>query len=320
MFFYIGRRILKAIPLLLVITVLCFILINLAPYNAVDAMTNPKMSPETVNLIREKYGYNQPAYVRYVRWLGGILTGNFGYSIINKTSIAAELSVRIPNTIKLVLPAYITAYVLAVLLGLLAGSHKNKLADRIIDGLSSIGIAMPSFWLAMLLIFIFGYKLRVLPILGMHKVGQTDLPDFLQHFILPYIVLTIGFLPDTTRYVRSSTITEYAEDYVTVQRAFGASDGEVMMHHVLKNVLFPVITKLGMALPTLVTGAVITESVFSWPGIGPYFIKAVQGMDYPIIMTILVLSSTLVIVGNLLSDILYCIVDPRITTVRQENI
>jgi ABC-type dipeptide/oligopeptide/nickel transport systems, permease components len=320
MFLYIGKRVLKAVPLLLVITVLCFALINLAPYDAVDAMTNPKMSPDTVALIREKYGFDQPVYVRYVRWLGGMVTGNFGYSIINKTSIAGELAVRIPNTIKLVLPAYVTAYLLAILLGLLAGSHKNKLPDTIIDGASSVGIAMPSFWIAMLLIFLFGYRLRVLPILGMHRVGQTDFPDFLQHFIMPYTVLTLGFLPDTTRYVRSSTITEYAEEYVTVQRAFGASDGEILTHHVLKNVLFPVITKLGMALPTLVTGAVITESVFSWPGIGPYFIKAVQGMDYPVIMTILVLSSALVILGNLLSDILYCIVDPRISTVRQESV
>ena len=140
--------------------------------------------------------------------------------------------------------------------------------------------------------------------------------DFLRHFILPFVVLTLSFIPDNLRYVRSSTITQYSEDYVMVQRAFGASKGEIMFKHVCKNVLLPVITKLGMALPTLVTGAVITETVFSWPGVGPYFIKAIQGMDYPIIMVVLVLSSTLVILGNLLSDILYCITDPRIRKMR----
>lgn len=313
---YIGKRILSAIPLLLLITIICFVLINLAPYDAIDSMINPKMSPEVVQMIRKKYGYDQPAYIRYIKWVTGLVQGNFGYSIVTKTSIADELLSRIPKTIALVLPAYVTAYILSIVLGLLAGSHKNKRLDRIIDGLTSIGIATPTFWIAMILIYIFGYKLSILPILGMHTVGVDSFSDFLRHFIMPYIVLTIGFLPDNIRYVRSSTITQYSEDYVMVQKAFGASKSEIMFKHVMKNVLMPIITKLGMALPTLVTGAVITESVFSWPGIGPYFIKAVQGMDYPVIMTVLVLSSSLVIIGNLLSDILYCVTDPRIRKMR----
>ena len=313
---YILKRILSAIPLLLIITIICFFLINLAPYDAIDSMTTPKMSEELVQMIREKYGYNQPVYIQYIRWLEGLLSGNFGYSIVNGTNIFDDLVSRIPNTIVLVLPAYISAYMIAIVLGLLAGSHKNKCLDKIIDGYASFGIATPTFWVAMLLIYIFGYKLGVLPILGMHTVGVNTTSDFLRHFILPYVVLTLAFIPDNLRYVRSSTITQYSEDYVMVQRAFGASKGEIMFKHVCKNVLLPIITKLGMALPTLVTGAVITETVFSWPGVGPYFIKAIQGMDYPIIMVILVLSSTLVILGNLLSDILYCITDPRIRKMR----
>lgn len=313
---YILKRIISAIPLMILITIICFFLIHLAPYNAIDSMTTPKMSKELIEMIRKKYGYDQPVYIQYIRWLEGILNGNFGYSIVNKTSIFKELMVRIPNTIQLVLPSYLTSYVLAIILGLVAGARKNKIADKIIDGFASIGIATPKFWVAMLLIYIFGYKLRLVPILGMHTVGRTDLADFLAHFILPYVVLILGFLPDNIRYVRSSTITQYTQDYVMVQKAFGASKMEIMFKHVCKNVLLPIITKLGMALPTLVTGALITETVFSWPGIGPYFVKAVQGMDYPIIMTILVLSSFLVILGNLLADILYCVTDPRIRKMR----
>lgn len=309
---YIFKRILTAIPLIIVITILCFSLIHLAPYDAIDAMTTPKMSPEMVQMIREKYGYDQPVYVQYIRWLEGILNGNFGYSIVTKTNIFDELATRIPNTIKLVLPSYLTAYVISIVLGLVAGSHKNKWLDKLIDGICSLWIAMPTFWVAMLFIYLFGYKLRILPILGMHTVGVNTLSDFLLHFITPYLVLTLAFIPDNVRYVRSSTITQYSEDYVMVQKGFGASKAEIMFKHVCKNVLLPVITKLGMALPTLVTGAVITETVFSWPGIGPYFIKAVQGMDYPIVMIVLILSSTLVVLGNLLSDILYCVTDPRI--------
>lgn len=299
--------------MVLLITILCFALMHFAPYNAIDAMTTPKMSPETIELIKAKYGYDKPLFIQYLRWLNGILNGNFGYSIVTKQSIAGDLAVRIPNTIKLVLPAYGTAYILAIILGLLAGSHKNKAADKVIDGFSSVAIAVPSFWFSMLLIFVLGYKLKLLPIVGMHSVGkEASMADFLRHFIMPFITLTFAFLPANVKFVRSSTVTQFSEDYVLVQRAFGASRGEIMFKHVCKNVLLPIITRLGMALQLLVTGAIITETVFGWPGVGPYFIKAIQGMDYPIVMIVLVLSSSLVILGNLLSDILYCITDPRI--------
>lgn len=310
---YIIKRILAAIPMVLIITILCFGLMNLAPYDAIDAMTTPNMPQETVELIKAKYGYDQPVYVQYIRWLDGMLNGNFGYSIVTHQSISADLAVRIPNTIKLILPAYLFAYFMAIVLGLLAGSHKNKWIDKLIDGLSAVGIALPSFWVAMLLIYFLGYRLNVLPIVGMHTIGkESSIIDFLQHYIMPFTVLFFSFLPDGVRYVRSSTITQYSEDYVMVQQAFGASKAEIMFKHVCKNVLLPIITKLGMALPMLVTGAIITETIFGWPGVGPYFVKAIQGMDYPIVMVILVLSSTLVILGNLLSDILYCLTDPRI--------
>lgn len=299
--------------MVLLITVLGFSLMHFAPYDAIDAMTNPRMSQQTIDMIKVKYGYDQPLFIQYFRWLDGLINGNFGYSIVTKQSIAADLAVRIPNTMKLVLPSYMTAYLLAVILGLLAGSHKNKAADKLIDGFSSIAIAVPSFWFSMLMIFIFGYKLKLLPFVGMNSVGmEASFTDFLRHYIMPYIALVFTFLPANIKFVRSSTLTQFSEDYVLVQRAFGASKGEIMFKHVCKNVLLPIITRLGMALPLLVTGAIITETVFGWPGVGPFFIKAIQGLDYPIVMIVLVLSSTLVIIGNLLSDILYCITDPRI--------
>ena len=310
---YIIKRILTAIPLLLIITILCFILMNLAPYDAVDSMIKPGMTEEVVALMRAKYGYDQPAYIQYFDWLKGILTGEFGYSIVTKQSISLDLSTRLVNTIKLILPSYLTAYVLSIVLGLVAGSHKNKWQDKLIDGFASIGISTPTFWLAMLLLYVFGYKLRVLPIIGMHTVGmEHSFSDFLKHFILPYIVLVIAFMPDLIRYVRSSTITQFSEDYVMVQNAFGANKTEIMFRHVCKNVLLPVITKLGMAMPMLITGAIITETIFSWPGVGPYFTQAVNGLDYPIVMAILLLSSAMVIIGNLVADILCCLTDPRI--------
>ena len=310
------QPILQAIPLLILITVICFALINLAPYDAVDAITTPDMSAAEIEMRREAYGLNDPVYVQYFRWLNNILHGNFGYSLLSHTSIKYDLMIRIPNTAMLVLASYATAYVLAIVLGLVAGSYKNRWPDKIIDGLCSIGIATPTFWFAMLLIYIFSFRMKIFPIMGMHTVGDNSLGDLLWHFFLPYITLVVGFLPDLTRFVRGSTIGQMKEDYVVVQQAFGAKKVQILFHHIIRNVMIPMVTKLGMALPQLVTGAVVTETVFTWPGIGNYFVSAVKGLDYPIVMAILVLSSTLVILGNLLSDILYCVVDPRIKSMQ----
>lgn len=299
--------------MLLIITIICFGLMNLAPYNAIDTFVTPKMSVAQVEAIKVKYGFDQPVPVQYIKWLGNILQGDFGNSILTKQKISSDLLIRIPNTIKLVLPSYLTAFFLAIVLGLIAGMNKNKWLDKLIDGFSSIGIAVPSFWLAMIFIYIFAYQLQIFPIMGMHTIGmENNFGDFLSHFALPYFTLTLAFLPDLARYVRSSTIGQLSEDYVMVQRAFGAGKYEILFKHVGKNVLLPIITKLGMALPMLVTGAIITETVFGWPGIGPYFIAGIRGFDYPIVMAILLLSATLVILGNLMSDILYCLTDPRI--------
>lgn len=314
---YILKRILQAIPLLLIISIICFTFIKLAPYNAIDAMVTPNMPEETVNLMKAKYGFDKPAYVQYFLWLKGILSGQFGYSIVTHESIAKDLAARIPATIALVLPSYLFAVIISIILGLLAGWNKNKFLDKIIDGFCSLGIAIPTFWFAMIIIFIFGYKLSIFPILGMNTIGKEgSFSDFLLHFTMPCIVLTMAFLPELIRYVRSSTIGQISQNYVTVQNAFGGSTHEILFKHVCKNVLLPIITKIGMALPMLVTGGMITETIFGWPGVGPYFITAIKGMDYPVVMAILVLSSSLVILGNLLSDILYSLVDPRIRGVR----
>lgn len=312
MFRYMIKRMLQAIPLMILITALCFTLIQLAPYDAVDAVTTDKMTQEEIDAKREEYGLNDLIYVQYVRWLKNVCKGELGYSLINHTDIADDLAVKIPNTIKLVLPSYLTAYVLAIVLGLIAGQKKNSLADRCINTFASVGLSVPTFWVALLMIYFFGCKLKWFPILGMHSIGDDSFSDFLKHFMMPYMVLILGFLPDLVRYVRSAAITQLQEDYVLVQKAFGSSRMEILFKHVSQNVLLPLITKLGMALPMLVTGAVITETVFSWPGIGVYFIKAIKNLDYPIVMDVLLLSGTLVIAGNLLSDILCALIDPRI--------
>ena len=310
---YILKRILQAVPLLLVISFIVFTLIHLAPYDAIDAQITSNMSKEEINILREQSGLNKPFLIQYVDWLGQILSGNFGHSLVTHNSVGEEILTKIPNTISLVLPAYITALIIAIVLGLLAAANKGKWQDKFIDAVASLGIATPSFWIAMIFIYVLGYQLNLFPIIGMHTIGKEgDFGDFLSHFIMPYLTLTIVFFAELTRYVRSSALSQTNEEYVVVQQAFQATKTQIFTRHIIKNVLIPVITQVGMSLPMLVTGAIITETVFSWPGIGPYITQATRALDYPIIMAVMLLSATLVIVGNLISDILYSIVDPRI--------
>ena len=310
---YILKRILQAVPLLLVISFIVFTLIHLAPYDAIDAQIKSNMSQEEINILREQSGLNKPFLIQYVDWLGQILSGNFGHSLVTHNSVGEEILAKIPNTISLVLPAYVTALVIAIVLGLLAAANKGKWQDKLIDAVASLGIATPSFWIAMIFIYVLGYQLNLFPIIGMHTIGKEgDFGDFLSHFVMPYLTLTIVFFAELTRYVRSSALSQTNEEYVVVQQAFQATKTQIFTRHIIKNVLIPVITQVGMSLPMLVTGAIITETVFSWPGIGPYITQATRALDYPIIMAVMLLSATLVIVGNLISDILYSIVDPRI--------
>lgn len=310
---YTIKRILQAIPLLFVISVICFSLIQLAPFDVIDTFATPDMAPAEREALRARYGLDQPAAVQFVRWLGQLLSGNLGYSIVTHQSVSEGFLSRLPNTVLLILPSYTIAIAIAVVLGLLAGSKRGGRADKVIDTLCSIGMATPTFWIGMMLIYLLAYEWRLLPVLGMHTVGmEDDLGDLVQHMILPVTVLVIGNLPSTIRFVRSSAITQFSEDYVTVQKAFGASRVQVLFCHVMKNVLLPVITLVGMSLPSLVTGAFITESLFSWPGVGTYFLTAIQAFDYPVIMTVMFFSSVMVILGNLLADLAYGLVDPRI--------
>lgn len=311
---YILKRIIQAIPLLFIISFIVFSLIQLAPYDVIDSLTTPNMTPEQIEILKEQHGLNQPFFTQYFIWLKGILTGDFGNSLLTQHSIAGDLAEKIPNTISLVLPAYLTALVFAIVLGLLSAANRRKWPDRLIDGFASFGIAVPTFWFAMILIYFFGYRLNWFPFIGMHTLGkENDIGDFLAHFILPYTTLTMAFMPGLIRYIRTAAIVEVDKDYVTVQEAFQASKREIFGRHISRNVLIPIVTQIGMALPMLVTGAVITETIFAWPGVGPYLTSATRSLDYPVIMAVMLLSATLVILGNLLSDILYSLVDPRIT-------
>ena len=312
----IAKRLKQTIPLLFFVSVVCFALIKMAPGDPVLSFVTPNMHKEDIERVRANLGLDKPAHVQYWLWLKELLKGNLGYSLVNHQPVAKLILERLPATAGLMGCAILLAVILAIPLGLIAGAFHNKWVDRIITFMSYIGISVPVFWLAILLIYLFAVKLDWLPSMGMRTIGVNSAADVIQHGILPVSVLAFSFLSSYVRYVRSSTIGQLREDYVQIQYAYGSIRRVVLFRHVLKHVLLPIITLLGMSLADLVTGAIVTETVFSWPGIGSLGVTAIRGMDFPIIMGITLFSALLLIIGNLLADVLYGYADPRIHTMR----
>ncbi|MFS0840991.1 ABC transporter permease [Paenibacillus sp. 1P03SA] len=313
---YVLHRILQLIPILLFISIVSFALIRLAPGDPVLSFVTPNMSPEDVERIRRNMGLDQPLYTQYLLWLKNVLTGNFGYSLNNHRPVLTLIVERLPATIGLMGSAFLLSLLIAVVLGLISAVYKNKLADRVLSLLSYIGISLPGLWFALILIYIFTVKLHWLPSMGMRTIGVHSAWDVIKHGIMPCLVLCITHVSVFMRYIRSSTISQLEEDYVQIQYAYGSTRRTVLFRHILRNVLLPVITLFGLSFAEIITGAFIVESIFSWPGMGSLGINAVFGLDYPLIMGMTMMSSFLLIFGNLLADVLYGLADPRIKTMR----
>lgn len=311
---YIFRRTLQAVPMLIIISMLSFALMHIAPGDPAAAYISPKMNAEQIEKVRERLGLNESIQIQYIKWVKNTLKGDLGYSLIDFRSVSTIIRERIPATLGLMGASLIISLLASIPIGLLTGSRKNSLLDNTITTISYIGISIPSFWLGMMLIYIFSLKLHLLPSVGMHTVGQQNsLWDVIKHGIMPCIVLSFYNISVYTRYIRSSTISELKQNYIRTAEAYGFSKKFIMFKYVLKNVLLPVITILCMSLPGLLTGAFVTETVFAWPGMGRLGVTSIFNYDYPIIMSITMFTSALLILGNLLADILYSIVDPRIS-------
>lgn len=308
----IVKRMLQTIPMLIAISIVSFLLIKLAPGDPVQAYITPEMGPTDIERIRENLGLNDPIHIQYIRWLKNVLKGDLGYSLVNHRPVLIQIKERLPATIGLMSTSLIFSMIVGIIVGLLSAANQNKLFDRIVTLISYLGISIPSFWFAMMLIFLLSLKLKLLPSIGMRTIGVHSTWDLIKHAIMPTLVLSIQNIAVIARYIRSSTISQLKEDYVIVQLAAGASRNEILYKYVLKNAISPVITILGMSLPSLVSGAFITESIFGWPGMGQLGVTAIFSYDYPLIMAITMFSSLILILGNLLSDVLYSVVDPRI--------
>lgn len=309
---YVGKKIIQMLVVMLLISFLSFGIIYIAPGDVSSMYITPDMTQEQQDAIIANLGLDKGFLEQYTGWLTRALQGDLGNSMANRAPVADQFARRLPATLLLMGTSTILAIVVAIPLGLLAGLYEDRLTDNTISGISYVGMAIPSFWLGMLLIIVFTGKLGLLPSSGMSTPGQASTLDTMKHLIMPTITLMFANMAKYIRYIRSSAIEELGKEYVLTAKAKGTPGIRILFKHVLKNSLLPVITLVGMSLPALVTGSFIIESVFGWPGIGTLAMSAINARDYPIIMAYILLSGFLLVLGNFIADMLYAVADPRI--------
>lgn len=310
---YIFKRLLTAIPVLLIISLGAFLMLQLAPGDAADLYITPDTTQQQIEATRSALGLDQPIHIQYIRWLSQVLRGNLGNSFSNSVPVTTILGERLGPTLLLMGLSLVVAYLIGIPLGILSGRKNGTWLDSSITAVSFLGISIPSFFFGLAMVYLFGVRLGILPTGGMYPLGTT--PTFgviVQHLVMPVIVLASAYLANMTRYMRATTIDVYEQNYIRTAVAKGLNSREVYKSHGIRNSLIPVITIIGTDLPKLVGGAIVTEQVFSWPGLGSLTMIAIQQRNYPIILGITLLSAVVVVVANLLVDVLYVVIDPRI--------
>ncbi len=306
------RRALHALLVLLVVSLITFGLIMAAP-GGPAILLDPNLTPEDRVRLRQEMGLDAPAHVQYLRWVTHAGRGDLGRSLVQKRPVREMIAERVPATAILAGAGLLLTLGLGIPLGVVAATRPRSLFDRAATLGAGVGVAIPGFWFGIMLIILCAVWLRLLPSAGMSAPGGSeDLKDLALHLVMPTVVLATFSLPQVILFTRASLLETLRQDYVRTARAKGLDERPVLFRHALRNALIPVITIIGLLLPRLVGGAVITETVFAWPGMGRLSADAAFGRDYPLIMGITMVVSVVVILSNLLADMAYTLVDPRI--------
>jgi peptide/nickel transport system permease protein len=310
---YLTRRVLGTIPLLLGVSMILFAVLLLAPGGPADVYAdNPGVSAASLENLKRELGLDQPIPVQYVRWVSAFARGEWGFSIRSGQPVLETALERIGPTLMLGGTAFALALVIALPLGVFSALRRYTTVDYIFTFLSFLGISMPIFWLALMLQAFFAVKLRWLPSAGLETIGGGDVLDRLRHIVLPACILAVANIASWGRFVRASMLDVLGLDYVRTARAKGLSERTVTYRHALRNALIPVVTIIALDFAGIVSGAVITETIFAWPGMGRLFIESMNGRDYPVLMALLMIGSFALVVTNLLTDLVYAAIDPRI--------
>ncbi len=311
---FLVRRLLQAIVVLLIVTMITFALLRMIPGNVAVAVMGPNAyrDPGAIKVFNADYGFNLPWYRQYLLWLGNLLRGNLGYSWTLNQSVASLLATRLPKTIILVGISTLLAIIVAIPVGVVQAVRRNKLTDHVFNASSTILYAMPDFLIGIVLIMVFAIKLSILPPEGPQGEGIGSVITNFSALILPIVCLSVTTIALFSRYMRSSVLDNLTEDYVRTARAKGASEPRVLVRHVMRNSLASTATLLGLSLPAILAGALITEAVFNYPGMGYLFYQSAERDDYPVLLGFTVVVAVATVVGSLLADIAYAVLDPRV--------
>lgn len=300
------------LPVFLFVTVLVFSILRLTPGDPATVMLGPQASKEDVQALRQELGLEDPIIVQYGRWLGRLVQGDLGRSIQTRVRVGPELQKKFANTLWLTTAALLLTVAAGVLVGVLSATRRGSLADRVLTVLTLIGVSMPIFWLGIMLMLLFSLQLRWLPSAGMYSPRGGGFGDLLIHLILPAITLATASVAVVARMTRSTMLDVLGQDYVRTARAKGLAERLVIYRHCLKNAMVPVITVAGVQVGYLLGGAVLTETVFSWPGLGQLLLTAIGARDFPMVQGATLLAATAITLVNLVVDLLYAVLDPRI--------
>ena len=311
---FVIRRLLLAIPTLIGVTILTFCLIHLAPGGPQAALAGEKATPEQIARLTHELGLDRPLYVQYADWVGALLHGDLGFSYLRQAPVLQLIGQRLPQTMLLMGCALVVSVLLAVPLGVYQAYRRNTAFDRTASVAVFVAWSMPTFWFGTILIAIFAVSLRWFPVGGLQTIDTTDFdwPSRFMHLVLPAATLAIVSMAGWSRYIRGSMVEQLREDYTRTAIAKGLPTRTVLFRHTLRNALIPFITLLGGTLPALFGGAVITEQIFAYPGMGQLFWQSAIDRDYGTLLGMTVLTAVMVILGNLLADVLYGVVDPRV--------
>jgi peptide/nickel transport system permease protein len=314
----VAVRLLHAVVVLFLVTTIAFFLLHFAPGDPFS-FDNPQVPVEVRNQLRAEFGYDRPVLEQYVRYLGNVATGNLGFSHLMRVPVTQALAIVLPRTLLLMGLALVISFALGIWLGVFEVRHWRKPVARATSGISLFFYSLPDFWLALMLLLLFGYWLPILPAGGMVDVVMHDYMglgeaawDRIRHLILPLASLVLIVTALIARYQRAALLEVLPSDFVRTARAKGVDERQIVSRHALRNSLLPMITLAGLAFPALLGGAVFVEKVFSWPGMGSTLISAIGVRDYPLVVASVVVGAAMVVIGNLLADIAYGLADPRI--------
>ena len=313
---YTLKRLLIAIPTFLGITILAYFILNLAPGSPLDAMlVDPRITAAELERKRIALGLDKPVIVQYFNWLKMLLQGDLGFSYSTQRPVADMILERLPATATLAGASMIFSLLIAIPLGIFAATKPNSKRDYISGGISMLMMATPNFFVGLVFIYFFAIVFQILPSGGMYSSagGAKTFADLAKHMIMPCMVLSFQQIGNWVRHMRSGMLEVMQEDYIRTARSKGLKQKMVIIKHGLKNALIPVITIIGMSIPSLVGGAVVTEQVFGWPGVGSLMVTAIEARDYPVIMGVTVMIAVAVLLANILTDLAYGLVDPRIS-------